>query len=1114
MSDDDNNINTVPYDQPVDITGATITWDDNPASLAGVLHEASKFYQQNGLFQPLIQHGGVVNRQGKLALEHPSSVTFITAAKVDAADEINGPRNFEAPALPGPLRFQQFLAKNPSSKETLKTQLTDDEKLEYTVAPFLVQENDSKFLSSLKHIIKHSDRAEELMEKAAGSGRGLIYALKDVQAEAIGRDRAVISTEFTKITEAGVKGELTLASIKEYSTKYNKALRNMSVDARPKDESAVEMWSTIAYKDPELREAFEHRMTTAYEKAEAKHEVVTGAQTLEIIKAILRGRGASEKIDQMTSGGSALAAKQQVVDNLDAKIKHLEALAAQVEAKANLELKKKKPWDKGKKIVDPAKNAKKAAAPPSDADGKVKPPRGSDGRITHWIPGMDPCVCGKDHLFRDCEDPATKAKFQQEAKLVESLDELDELQCGEAEEDDSALVLQQLNTFLASASPAQPGGEMALAAVPAVPVVPVQARDKKCIISYPQSPVTRVPGPRKGPRFPGRLSLRRAPDRLQSNSDGSAQPARASAARSLRSIGASASNAFRRGLSFASSARSTGNNSVPVDTDNTDSAPAVLQTPAVAAEHVSNTYSAAKQVDTATAASATPSELAQPTCNQPTTADSTTVTVDAEYSSALLLEALAIETPYVASKPPVSASGHRAASGAVEAHSLQNNRRQSSATSWANKRGGIYMNVDSGCSGSLTYDKQLLVNLRKCDERFRAASGAIGICKLVGDMPILVKLSTGEIAVVTIKNVRYIPEFKYTLLSVDQLWREQKIDSVFGDTRALVFPNGEKVNYATDSKLGVIRAFSAIVAGKALLKLRDVATSVTAATRPAAALVGEHTPAPAPVTSAQPRAPPQTPQTPQSSRVPLQTPAKPPTTSRLASRLPSATGAVTKRTATPGLTRQPASARPQPATGNQIPPAVAPATGHERYAANIPLRNSSSVATATSAAASAAEPSSSPAPTGPPISTGRSSNALGFHQIGATSHIARLPAVQAAEVMHRRSHAAIDKIRAAPHTTSDAPKNLASAPAVPPCVDCAASAIKKTSHSGSLSAPSAEPGTLHIDLKEFVLSKGGYRYALFATEEVTRFVFVDFLKLKSEAPASALRAKAGLRTSA
>ena len=72
MSDDDKNNNTVPPEQPVDITGEAITWDDNPASLAGILHEASKFYKQNGLFQPLIQHGGVLTRQGKLAIEHPS----------------------------------------------------------------------------------------------------------------------------------------------------------------------------------------------------------------------------------------------------------------------------------------------------------------------------------------------------------------------------------------------------------------------------------------------------------------------------------------------------------------------------------------------------------------------------------------------------------------------------------------------------------------------------------------------------------------------------------------------------------------------------------------------------------------------------------------------------------------------------------------------------------------------------------------------------------------------------------------------------------------------------------------------------------------------------------
>ena len=97
MSDDDINNTILPFDQPVDITGAPITWDDNPASLAGILHEAGKFYQQNGLFQPLIQHDGVVTRQGKLAIENPSSVTFITTPRANAADEINGPRDFETP---------------------------------------------------------------------------------------------------------------------------------------------------------------------------------------------------------------------------------------------------------------------------------------------------------------------------------------------------------------------------------------------------------------------------------------------------------------------------------------------------------------------------------------------------------------------------------------------------------------------------------------------------------------------------------------------------------------------------------------------------------------------------------------------------------------------------------------------------------------------------------------------------------------------------------------------------------------------------------------------------------------------------------------------------------
>ena len=108
---------------------------------------------------------------------------------------------------------------------------------------------------------------------------------------------------------------------------------------------------------------------------------------------------------------------------------------------------------------------------------------------------------------------------------------------------------------------------------------------------------------------------------------------------------------------------------------------------------------------------------------------------------------------------------------------------------------------------------------------------------------------------------------------------------------------------------------------------------------------------------------------------------------------------------------------------------------------------------------------------------GKSSNVLGFHAVGSHSHIARLSAHHASELIHRRSHLGVDKTRALAHTTSDAPKVLASACAVPNCLSCALARIKRASHSGSLSAPDPEPGVLHYDLKEFVLSREGYRYA-------------------------------------
>ncbi len=101
--------------------------------------------------------------------------------------------------------------------------------------------------------------------------------------------------------------------------------------------------------------------------------------------------------------------------------------------------------------------------------------------------------------------------------------------------------------------------------------------------------------------------------------------------------------------------------------------------------------------------------------------------------------------------------------------------------------------------------------------------------------------------------------------------------------------------------------------------------------------------------------------------------------------------------------------------------------------------------------------------------------------------------------MHRRCHLGVNKIRALPHVTGDAPKILASA--VPgSCVHCAAAQIRLSGHSGTLNAPEPEPGALHVDLKgPFPMSMSGkFKYAAFYIDEFSRFVFVEFLHDKSE----------------
>ena len=333
--------------------------------------------------------------------------------------------------------------------------------------------------------------------------------------------------------------------------------------------------------------------------------------------------------------------------------------------------------------------------------------------------------------------------------------------------------------------------------------------------------------------------------------------------------------------------------------------------------------------------------------------------------------------------------------------------------------------VDSGCTGSLTPHLSALVNVRSCDEKFSSADGALTAATCIGDMPVTLRDQHGQPHAVVFRNVRCVPDFHYTLLSVTQLWEEQRIDAQFADRRSLCLPNGLRFPYLTNRRL------------------------------PSLSMVS---------------------------------------TARLAPK-PAPTLVTTLRRSSPSLARLP------PGLGLVASPLSASGSSASALSPGFTLPPIHKV-----------DPPSAPsAPSGPspPAAASVASNrALGFHRVGATSHVARLPAAQAAELLHRRSHLGVDKIRHAAHTTADAPKILASASATArtsSCSSCAAARIRRAAHTGTLSAPAPEPGVLHYDLKELVLSIGGYRYVVFCVDEFSRYVFVEFIRLKSDADAAIKR---------
>ena len=96
--------------------------------------------------------------------------------------------------------------------------------------------------------------------------------------------------------------------------------------------------------------------------------------------------------------------------------------------------------------------------------------------------------------------------------------------------------------------------------------------------------------------------------------------------------------------------------------------------------------------------------------------------------------------------------------------------------------------IDSGCSWHCHPHAEDLINTRPCSDTMTGIDGKPQAVKCIGDLPALARDHLGTWRPILIRNVRCVPTFSDTLISVDQFWQDSHVDTVFNNVRSILVP--------------------------------------------------------------------------------------------------------------------------------------------------------------------------------------------------------------------------------------------------------------------------------------------------------------------------------------
>jgi len=395
--DDDITTTITDSNIPVDITDKPILWDGNSARILGMINEAWEHYERKGLYVAYIQKRARVLSNGKLSVDHVSSIPLVMGTVEEPERTL---LTICPPAAARITELNTWRATTAGGNRpaivpitTMPTGAADS----IIVQPLAVQAEGGKLLGSLHHVFGHAEPSPQLFRDARGDPHALITALRDLAANATTADTSVVSAEFDAAKVSGITGELSLEKVSNYAVRYERAKASLAPASRPTPAAEVELVNLMAFKDPSVREAYGLRTVTPPTSFQA---------AIAILKQILTSRLRAEQLDETMSGKTTqmgLMAKQ--VQTTTPQPAPAAPPPPQFDAKSALvaALKEMGVKDPSKLLKNLKKKGGKGAK-----DGKVTIPRNDSGKVLRWVDGMALCKCGGKHLYRDCDQKETE----------------------------------------------------------------------------------------------------------------------------------------------------------------------------------------------------------------------------------------------------------------------------------------------------------------------------------------------------------------------------------------------------------------------------------------------------------------------------------------------------------------------------------------------------------------------------------------------------------------------------------------------------------------------------------------------------------------------------------